>query len=40
VELPEGRSVTLTSPGMQTNGRTTIYADSPTTAQSFWVRYV
>jgi hypothetical protein len=40
VELPESRSVTLTSPGMQTNGRTTIYADSPTTAQSFWVRFV
>jgi len=39
VHLPEGTTVTSTSPGMRTNGQIATYEDSPTTAQSIWVRF-
>jgi len=39
IHLPDGTSVTSTSPGMQTNGQIATYEDSPTTPQSIWVRF-
>ena len=39
VHLPDGMTVTSTSPGMQTNGQIATFKDSVATTQSIWVRF-
>ena len=39
IHLPDDHSVTSTSTGMQTNGTTATYEDSPTTPEEIWVRF-
>ena len=38
-ELPEGTSALSTSVGLALDGSTATYEDSPTTSQTFWVRF-
>ena len=40
IELPAGATVSGTSPGVEVSGTTVTYADSPTTSQSIWVRFI
>jgi hypothetical protein len=39
IHLPDGSTETSTSPGVQTDGQTASFADSPASAQPIWVRF-